>query len=54
LLKAFERCIELPERTTGDNATKQKVDVGEEEDIADPETTSALGGARGAPNRADC
>jgi len=28
--------------------------MGEEEDMADPETTSALGGARGAPNRVDC
>jgi len=52
-LKAFERRIELPERTAGDNATRRKVEVGEEENIADPEITSALGGAREAPNEAD-
>jgi len=32
---------------------RQKVEVGEEEDIVNPEATSALGGARGAPNKAD-
>jgi len=53
-LEAFERRIELPERTAGDNATRRKVKVGKEEDMADPEATSALGGARGAPNEADC
>ena len=33
---------------------KQKVDMGEEENIADPKTMSALGEARGAQNEADC
>jgi len=54
LLKAFKRCIELPKRTAVDNAMGRKVEMGEEEDMADPETTSTLGGARGAPNGADC
>jgi len=32
---------------------RQKVKVGEEEDMVNPEATGALGGARGGPNKAD-
>jgi len=45
-LRAFERYIELAERTTGGDATRQKGKLGEEEDIVDSETTSVLGSAR--------
>jgi len=34
------------EQSSGGDATRQKIEVGEEEDMVDPEATSALGGAR--------
>ena len=40
--------------SSGGDATRQKIEVGEEEDMVNPEATSALGGARKAPNEADC
>ena len=52
-LRAFERYMELAKRTTGGDATRQKVKVGEEEDMVDSETTSVLGSAREVPNEVD-
>jgi len=46
--------MDRAERSSGSDATRQKVEVGEEEDMVDPEATSALGGRRKAPNEADC
>ena len=51
--RAFRRGRDRAERSSGNDATRQKVEVGEEEDMVDPKVTSALGGARGAPNEAD-
>jgi len=51
--RAFRRGRDLAEQSSGDDATRQKIEVGEEEDMVDPKATSALGGARGAPNEAD-
>jgi len=45
--------MELAKRTTGGDATRRKVKVGEEEDMVDSKTTSALGSAREVPDEAD-
>jgi len=46
--------MDCAKRSSGGDATRQNIEVGEEEDMVDPEATSALGGARKAPNEADC
>jgi len=46
--------MDRAEQSSGGDATRQKTEVGEEEDMVDPEATSALGGAREAPNEVDC
>ena len=40
--------------SSGGDATRQKIEVGEEEDMVNPEATSALGGTREVPNKAGC
>jgi len=42
------------EQSSGGDAMRQKIEVGEEEDMVDPKAMSALGGTREAPNKADC
>jgi len=46
--------MDCAERSLGGDATRQKIEVGEEEDMVDPEATSALEGTRKAPNKVDC
>jgi len=43
--------MDCAERSSGGDATRQKIEVGEEEDMVNPEAMSALGGARKAPTK---
>ena len=52
-LRAFERHIKRAKRSGGRVATKGKVNMGEEDDTVNCETTSALGGMREALNKAN-
>jgi len=52
-LRDFEKYKELARKSTGGDAKRQKVKVGEEEGMVDSETTSALGSAIKVPNKAD-
>ena len=45
--------MELAKRTTGGDATRRKLKVREEEYMADPNTTSALGSGREVQNEAN-
>jgi len=53
LLRAFEICRERAKQSGGCVATKGKVKMGEEDDMVNSETKSALGGTREILNKVD-
>jgi len=54
LLRAFRIHKDRAKRSSGDNVTIRKAEVGEEEGIVDLKAMRVQGGARGAPNKVNC